>query len=364
MDYLRSVFGKKQIKLAIISCISLCLAVVITFICVNVSGKIVGDNMAKRWSGDNKYAKESIFFGDLASFTESSARQLEYSVSKKLAEDSIVAENDGARAWVYTYSTVKKLSANSKSSSIQVKTYGVGNDFFLFHPMKLVEGSFFNGTETNDDLIVIDKDVAWMLYGSYDIVGQIVEIFGREFVIVGVVEREDGKLNNVAGNNEPTMYINFSAMSTMYQDLPISTYEAVIPNPISGYAGEAIKKGISEDEERYEIVENTKRYHFVNLLKHAKGYATRGMNAKAIKYPYWENYSRGMEDILTPICVITLLLYLLPTVLLIMLIVRMWMKRTIHKEDVKDFIERKIEKAREKRLKKRIQGGKIDEKNN
>lgn len=363
MDYLRSVFGKRQIKLAIIGSISLALALIITLVCCKITGGIETDNVAVRWSGDNKSAKESVFFGELSSFDEQSTKEFAYTVNKKLSEDSIEAEKEGARAWVYTYSTVKKLNVVSKSGNAQIKTYGVGNDFFLFHPMNLLYGSFFNGEEVNDDLVVVDSEVAWMLFGSSDIVGQVIEIEGKEHIIVGVVERESGKLNDVAGNNEPTMYISFSSLSTMQFDVKVDSLEAVIPNPISNYAYEAVKKGISEDEERFEIVENTKRYHFVKLLKNAKNYATRGMNAKAIKYPYWENYSRGMEDILTPICVIACLLFLFPAVLLVMLVVRLYRKRTIHKEDIKDFVERKIEKAREKNRVKKYREREKDEEN-
>lgn len=355
MDYLRSVFGKKQIKLAIIGSISLALAIITTLICIKISNSVVNDNMAKRWSGDNKSSKVSVMFGDLSGFDDQSARQFEFSVSKQLSGDSIASDNPEARTWVYTYSTTKKLSASSKSGSSEFKTYGVGNDFFLFHPMNLVNGSFFNGTEVNDDLVVIDKEVAWVLFGSTDIVGQVIEISGVEHVIVGVVDRESGKLNDAAGNNEPTIYMSYSSMKLLAPDVTISALEAVIPNPISKYAYDTAKKAISENEERYEIIENTRRYNFVNLLKNAKGYATKRMNAKAIRYPYWENYSRGMEDILTPICVIACLLFLFPTVLLIMLIVRMWRKRMIHKEDVKDYIERRIEKARAKRLSRKRQ---------
>ena len=75
------------------------------------------------------------------------------------------------------------------------------------------------------------------------------------------------------------------------------------------------------------------------------------MQNNDIIYPYWENVARGVEDYLTPVAVLALLLYLFPALLVLMLLSRMWKMRTIHRDDVKVFLEDKWEDYKEKRRK-------------
>ena len=57
--------------------------------------------------------------------------------------------------------------------------------FFLFHPFDLISGSFFDSNYVMDDLIIIDKEVAWNLFGSTDVVGQVVNVGSRPHVVCG-----------------------------------------------------------------------------------------------------------------------------------------------------------------------------------
>lgn len=56
-----------------------------------------------------------------------------------------------------------------------------------------------------------------------------------------------------------------------------------------------------------EVLENTTRFDFLNLLKQLTQFGTRSMSSKAIIYPYWENMARGYEDIALLLLVFELL---------------------------------------------------------
>ena len=349
MDYLREVFDKKRIKLLISAGITLAVGLILVLIGVKVSNSLVDQNFAKRWVKDDSYAQVTAFFSELADFSENSAKELEYKISNKLTEESFTPENEDSRLWVSCYSAIGKVEVFSKSRSANVKAIGVGGDFFMFHPKDLINGSLFSGDTMMKDLVVINEDTAFELFGSNDVVGQAVEIGGVRHIISGVIEREEGRLNDLAGNNEPTMYMSYEALSKNGKVSYINSFEALLPNPLTGYAKDILKKQIKVDENRFDVIENSHRFKWTKLLVNIKNFGTRSMNPKGLVYTYWENIARGIEDYLTPVTVLACLLFLYPCVIVLYVIKRAWNKRRIHREDVKDFAQRRLEEYREKR---------------
>lgn len=355
MEYLKSVFDLKRIKLLISGGVSLLLGLLILFIACKVTAKLDDQYLAKRWgSSDNSYAQVSAFLSEMSGFDENSVKELEYKIENKLVSDSISTKSEDGRLWVYCYSANGTVTVSSESESVNVKAIGVGGDFFLFHPFEMVEGSFFDSEYVMDDLVVIDTDTAWKLFGSNSVVGQIVEIGGVPHVICGVVRKEEGRLNDLAGNDVPILFLSYASLRDNGMVSYINSFEALIPDLISDYAKDTLESLVPCDASRFSVIENTGRFHWVNLLKNVKNFGTRGMNGKGIVFPYWENLARGYEDYLTPVSVIGCLLFLYPCGLLIYFIRRMWKKRTFRKEDVRDFAEGLIEDYRERRK----QGGK------
>lgn len=350
MDYLRNVFGRKQIKFLIISGISLLVGLIIVLVGLKLSKGMVAESMASRWGDEKDFSQISVYLSELAEYDENSIMGLAYNTEKKLKDDSITAEAN-ARLFIYAYSSIGKVNITSQTATLSAKAIGVGGDFFLFHPLDLITGSTFDSQNINNDLIVIDRETAYALFGSIDVVGMSVQINGRPYIVSGVVERDKGRLNKLAGNDESIVYLSFSSVSG--EGMHINMYETLMPNPISNYAKEAVNGFVGVDEKYYEIVENTGRFHFTKLLKKATEYGTRSMNSKGIVYPYWENMARGMEDYLTPLAVLGVILFVIPALCVLYVLLRLWKLRTIHIENIKDYFERLAEKAREQKKKKK-----------
>ena len=353
MDYLRSVFDLKRIKLLISGGISLLLGFLIVFISCKVARGLDDQYLAKRWSDDNDYAQATVLLSELADFREEGVRELEYKIENRLKQDSLSSENENARLWVHAYSAEGKVTVSSELASVDVKAYGVGGDFFLFHPLEIVSGSYFSGEDANGDLVVIDTDTAWKLFGSNDVVGQVVEIGGVRHIVTGVVKKEEGRLNDLAGNGEPVLFLSYESLSQNGKITFINSFETLMPNPLTGYSVSVLEELVPADESRFMVVENTNRFKWTKLLMNVKNFGTRGMNGKSIVYPYWENLARGYEDYLTPVSVMGCLLFVYPCGLLAYIFGRMWKKRTIHGKDIRNFIEDRIEKHREKKKKKK-----------
>ena len=97
-----------------------------------------------------------------------------------------------------------------------------------------------------------------------------------------------------------------------------------------------------------EIVENSTRYRLSSLFKLLMQFGTRSMNGKAIIYPYWENIARGNEDILGLLLIFALLFFLYPAVLLLIVLIRAWKRRTWTARSVWLSIRDKIDRLRER----------------
>ena len=358
MDYLRKVFTKKQIIWLIISGGVLLLFFIIMGIGVALSRTQEVQLSDRRWDPKGDYAMVSVFFSDIAFATEDTVKELNFNIETALDKEAITAPNENARRSVYGYSALDKLKVASEKSEQEVKVFGVGGDYFLMHPLKLLSGNYFDGNDIMQDHIIIDNDTAWQLYGSYDIAGKPVWINKKPLIISGVYERDEGRLNDLAGNNEKTVYVSYESLVNADSEATINCFEILMPNPVSGYALKIVKEAVTLDENRVSIVENTKRFNWTRLIRHFTAVGSRSMNSKSIVYPYWENMARGMEDILTPFVAVDLILFVFVCGNIIVLIARMWKNRTIHTADVKNFLERRLEIYREKKKElKKPEGG-------
>lgn len=311
--------------------------------------------MANRWSAEKDVAQISCFFSSKAEVTEDTIKNFEYSLKNVLQEASITetSENPGARLWVDAYSADGKITLVNGKNTLQANAIGIGGDFFLFHPLKLITGSYFSGNDLMQDYCLIDQDAAWQLFGSNDVVGMTVYIGNVPHIVTGVVKRPDGRMEKAAGLDATVVYVSYETLAAYGTDNGINHYEIVMPNPVSEFAYGKVKDGIGVDEKNVEIVENSSRYSLGNRLKTLLAFGTRSMNGKAIIYPYWENIARGYEDIIALLTLFLLILLFYPAVTVIVSAVHWWRHKDWTLKDVwktsRDKMERAAEHRRERR---------------
>lgn len=257
-------------------------------------------NMAERWNKDGGAAQVSCFFSANTQMTEDRLEEFEHALDSYLTENSIESEssNPGARLWADTYSGEGKISLSSGKTTVEADATGIGGDFFLFHPQKLLYGSYFSGNDLNQDYCVIDEDTAWQLFGSNNVAGMMVTIGGIPHIVQGVVERPKGRLISAAGLDGTRVYVSYQTLARYGTSSGINHYEIVMPNPVKQFASKYVKEQLGQDERETEVVENSTRFGILNCLKRLREFGTRSMNGRAIIYPYWENFARGYEDIL------------------------------------------------------------------
>lgn len=308
-------------------------------------------SVAQRWSPEGGAAQISCFFSRNVTFSQDSVMSFEHSLDSALVEASIVneSENPGARLWADAYSAPGTITLASDRTSVKADAVGIGGDFFLFHPLKLVSGAYFSGNDVMKDYCVVDEDLAWQLFGSSNIVGQMITIQDIPHIIVGVVEQGSGKLAEAAGLDSPVVYVSYETLSTYGQSDGITCYEIVMPNPVESYALNYVKENIGVQDTESVILENSSRYSVLSLLKVIGDYGIRAMNGKAIIYPYWENMARGYEDILAAILVIAGMLLLYSVTLVIIALVIVWRHKTWTARSVYLSLKNRAEDLQEKR---------------
>lgn len=365
---------RRRIILGITGIISFIIFLVLSGVSGALAGRQETQSMAGRWAGDGEkdVAQISCFFAQSARFSQDSAMSFEHRLDSSLVEASITndSENPGARLWASAYSATGSVTLTSGRASVTVDAIGIGGDFFLFHPLKLLTGGFFSGNDVMKDYCVIDEETAWQLFGSNDVAGQMITIADVPHVITGVIRREDGRLPEAAGLDASVAYVSYETLSKYGQADQIGCYELVMPNPVDKYALNYVKENIGVQERELEVLENTSRYELPALLQVVGAFGTRSMNGKAIIYPYWENIARGYEDVLALILIFRVLFLLYPVILIAVMLFTSWKHRTWSSRTVylylKDKGERGMEKlraARQRRKTQPVENGKKSRRN-
>ena len=150
--------------------------------------------------------------------------------------------------------------------------------------------------------MLLDEDLAWLLFGGTELTGMSLKINGVPFVVGGVIEREQDFASQRAYTVGQGLYMSYDAyVSLTGNEQAITCYELVMPEPVKGFALDTVKTNFTLG--RGEALENTGRFSLLRLYKLLGQTGTRSMQAMGLMYPYWENAARCVEDI----CVILLL---------------------------------------------------------
>lgn len=360
--------NRKQIILLFTNIVLIMLYLLLTFFAKGAIKDLYSQQEADRWETKKKpYAQVSAFISPENDMQEEGVSGIRSSLMEKLSNDSYNNAEENARVWIDAYSGECDTLIRKDTNTLSVKAVGIGGEFFQFHPLPLLSGGYISEEDMNHDRILVDEGLAWALFGSNDIVGMQVWLGENIYVIAGVVANEEEKLNKMAYGTGNRIYMSYDELKKKQENLKVTCYEAVLPNPISNYAYYALREafGIEEIEETVdtkeenplnfddvEIIENSNRYETVPLFKKAKTLRLRSIRANSIAYPYWENIARVREDEQIYYLIARIILLIFPVLTLVWWIHALWKHRTWR---AKDIIHRLMEKLQDKMEEKREQ---------
>ena len=308
------------------------------------------------------YAQVSAFISPGHGMQLDEVSNVRSSIAEKLNKDSYSDSTTGGRVWIDAYSCETSINLRKDTNTLSATAVGVGGDFFQFHPMKLLSGSYIADSDLNHDRIVVDENFAWAMFGSNDIVGMQVWLGDSIYFISGVVEVPEDDISALAYGDNNRVYMYYSELKRINENLPITCYEAVLPNPISNYAYYALREayGLSDDSEDtslnkkknplsfddVEIIENTKRFNTMELLTNIKTWKFRTMRTSSVGYPYWENVARVQDDTQMRLLLVRIILLIFPILSGIWFVYGLWKKKTW---TIKGLLLEEIDKAKERK---------------
>ncbi len=312
---------KRQRRWLLAAALSVCAAVF--FLLIGWLGRRFPSQLeARRWQGESEtaFSQVSCFLPVDETITLREVALFREEIGKALHAASADLDNPG-QLQLDAWSCTGKLSVSSELGKGEARAIAVGGDFFQFHPLRLVSGGYIAPTDLMQDRVLLDEELAWLLFGGVDLTGLSFKIEGVPFVVAGVVAREQDAFSRRAYTGGMGLFLSYDAYLTLHENAGIECYEYVCAEPVRGFA-----LGIAKDHfpiGRGEIIQNTGRFTVGRLLSLLGRFPSRSMQTQGIIYPYWENACRGAEDCCALFLVLGSLAALYPLILLTVTLVRL-----------------------------------------
>ncbi|MBQ8687201.1 MAG: ABC transporter permease [Ruminococcus sp.] len=213
--------------------------------------------------------------------------------------DAGTAQSTGITAWYDAYScTGKEVQAyGTKRTAKNAELILVSEHYFRIHTGTLLSGNYLTDAGISAQLVFLEEEAAWNLFGSCDVAGMEIILENRICQVAGVAEFPGGEEDDLPG-----IYMLYSDYIAGAEAAPsVTCYEAVLPDPVEGYGRgvftDAMEGLLSptrfpEDEKttrQYHIVQNTGRFSASGLWDYLRHITDYTVHTKAIAYPDFEN---------------------------------------------------------------------------
>lgn len=346
---------KKFKRILLIAANALCVLGILAgvFAYVSIRRTQLSQRAAERWQGesDTRFAQVSVFTPNDAALNVSGIRSFRNTIDGKLAEAGVQEPETGS-LWRDAYCAVGTASASTPRGSATAQAYGIGGDFFLFHPLLLLSGQYLKPDDLMNDRVVVNELLAWKLYGGTDLAGMPVTVNGEDCIIAGVVRMEDDfAAKHALGDDSMMLFMDYGRFSPE-ESANVTCYELVMPDPLTGFARQLLQNGLGGGKGVL-TVENSARFSVGSIRQTIKTFGERVMRQTPVVLPYWENAALYTETLLAGVLLLTALLCVLPAITAVWLLARGWF---LAKKAVKSGMRRAgeaIESGRERRWEKK-----------
>lgn len=341
--------NKKIVVIACVNALSLIGTLVLTIAGNSLAKSQSYNYMAQKWDRTGGCSQISCFFAEDAGVTVDNIGGVKASMLTALQNISVIPE-ENQKLVTEAYSTsageavVRSDTTNGRSNA---ELTAVGGDFFLFRNFDFIDGSYFSENDIMQDGAVIDRNLAWALYGSDRVSGKNIYIDGVKFYIAGVIDTPQTKYEKKTAGENPVAYISYDGANLLNENysakadkndlmgdgdfIPADTglkkitcYECIMPDPVENYAYNAVNGYFKSYEGKYAIVSNSERFKPSVRAKAHKNLADYAVVSNSVIYPYWENASRIVEFKLTSVYFYRRLTYIIPVLTLLYLLIIFW----------------------------------------
>lgn len=266
---------------------------------------------ARRWDGKGS-SQISAFFAEGEGDIPGRIYSLTAAVDQAMQDASLAAPEEG-RLWYCAYSTEQNMYARTERDSTTLRVSVIGGEYFLIHQPDLLCGSYLMPGGENAGYVFLDEQAAWKLFGAINVVGMPVTLGDGEYIVCGVGAVPSGTVYDEAYGQTPRAYILFDSPSAS-SVREISVYEAVLPNPVDGFALDVFEKNFTAGGE-YTVVENSRRFTVSALWDYITHMDTLGVRTSPVTYPWWENVAQVAQYRCAALLIAEIVLYALALLL-------------------------------------------------
>ncbi len=218
------------------------------------------------------------------------------------------------------YPVSGSINGKETGSLEKCEIVGVGGDYATIHPFRYESGGFLSPEGGDRYAIVLNTQMAWNLFHSFQVTGASVSINGSVYQVCGVVCEGDDAIAEATGVTEARAYVRFEQLVTLANDseiptnsydqenavtidsLAVMTYEVLLQDPIDNIAyndlisamGESI--GYSEGSEDIQIINNTGRFGAWKLWKKYFPLKNAYTGFDGMQVPFYERSARLAEQ--------------------------------------------------------------------
>lgn len=318
-----------------------------------ISGRLLSQREAERWQGESKqaYSQVSCFLPLNSNVDLSGIYAFRYAVLDELTAAGFEWD-EGNYPFIDAWSREGKLRITGEKTSSDAHVTAVGGQFFAFHPLRLLDGTYIAEGDFSSDRVLLDEALAWELFGGTALTGMGVQIGGVDFIVGGVVERETDSASERARSDEKGFFMSYDAWTALGGEKGIGCYEVVLPETVKGYAAQLVggKFPLGDGES----VVNTGRFKIERLLTLARDLPQRASHGGTVSYPYWENAARITENECAALAVAALALLLPVAVTAAVELIRLLMRgREALEENVLPKAKEGVEEAIRVRARRR-----------
>ena len=169
---------------------------------------------------------------------------------------------------------VPSVSIKYEEKSVSnIEMGAVSYEYYDIEALQIAKGRFFNESESSSGtpVIILGDEIAKNLFGPLDPLGKKVRLYGRKFVVIGVLKKEGAGL---FGSKDTAVFFPVNMARKIYGDNNRSTFPQIIIKP---------EKGVDNDG-------------FIALLKQ-KIRMSRGLKPSEIDN-FFVNQLQGFADII------------------------------------------------------------------
>lgn len=314
---------------------------IVAFVCLcllhETNQKERGSNAAIRWkSGKQDFSYISVYMSPEENWKENDRNTLVSNLKMSFQQNSIINKDreDNSEGLVKDcFSCEGIMNFTNGKNTTTAKVTATGGDFFFFHQPVWLSGFAYSDNDVMKDRVIIDKELAWQLFGGENVAGMPFKINGNTYYVAGVVDTSHLKDDQKAYGEINRAWMPYSAFCKEYQGtstdingtpdtstvigteentnkLPITCYEIVLPNPVKDWAVNLIQTSLDVNNHKMLLTENSKRTNFFYVMDNLKNFFYKASGTQPVAYPYWENAARTRDtkrEIYTGILLIALI---------------------------------------------------------